>query len=279
MKNKEILILGRGMIGTKLHEELNCPVSEKKIAVYEDVEALIQEHRPKVIINCIGHTGKNNVDDCELALDKTVSANTFVPILLGEAAYRNNIKLVHVSSGCIFHYDYKKNKPISESQTPDFFDLYYSRTKIYAENILLSLAKRANILILRIRVPLDNQPGPKNTFTKLINFKTIIDVPNSVTYLPEFVKAVQFLLKKDARGLYNIVCKGGLRYSKLLNEYKKYHPETEYKVIELKDLKRVRTNLVLSPRKLEREGFKVRTVDQTITDCVKQYVKNEQKQD
>src|SRR3990167_590919 len=100
MKNR-ILIPGKGFIGKRLQEELSCGVSTRRISTFSDISCQIQRYRPKILINCIGHTGAGNVDGCELALDKTLQANTYIPILLAEAAYRNKIKLVHLSSGCI----------------------------------------------------------------------------------------------------------------------------------------------------------------------------------
>lgn len=275
-KKEDILVLGKGMIGRRLQEEWGCPVSVKKIAGYEDVEQIIREHKPKVIVNCIGHTGKNNVDDCEAALDKTVTANTFVPILLGEAALRHGIKLVHIGSGCIYHYDYDKQRPISESRPPDFLELYYSRTKIYAEKMLLTLSKRADILILRIRVPLDDRPDPRNILTKMKSFKSIIDIPNSVTYIPDLIKTIRYLIEHDQQGLFNAVCKGGLKYSNLMKEYQRYHPEVRYEVVKPEKLNKTRTNLILSTKKLEKTGFKVRTIDTVVRECVSEFVKKEE---
>jgi dTDP-4-dehydrorhamnose reductase len=272
MKHR-ILILGKGFIGDRLQEELSCGVSTRRISAFSDIFSQIQRYRPEILINCIGHTGAGNVDGCELALDKTLQANTYIPILLAEAAYRHKIKLVHLSSGCIFHYDYARQRPITENPIPDYYDLYYSRSKIYAENVLRGLARRCNILILRIRIPLDVRPHPKNLLTKLISYKTVIDVPNSVTYIPDFIRALRHLIKIDARGIYNVVAKGPLRYPALLDVYRNYVPGFQYKVISLKQLKLARTNLILSTRKLERTGFKVRPINEILRECVQEYVK------
>ncbi len=98
--NGKILILGRGYIGERLRDELDCAVSARKIYTLKDAEDEIKKRRPKVIINCIGHIGRN-VDDCELDKDKALLSNTFMPIILAEAALGRGVKLVHVSSGCI----------------------------------------------------------------------------------------------------------------------------------------------------------------------------------
>jgi len=275
--HKHILILGKGYIGKRLQGGINCPITAKRITTYKDIDTLIKQHRPQVLINSIGHIGKTNVDDCELAFDKTLQSNVMIPVLLGEAALRHNLKLVHISTGCIFHYDSTRQRPIKDDQIPDYYDLYCSRTKIYAENILRELAQKANILIVRIRIPLDTIPNRRNILTKLLQFDRIIDTPNSATYLPDFIDALRHLIKIDARGIYNVVNKGALQYSQLLKLYQKYHPEFHYKLVEPGKLNKNRTNLILSTQKLEKSGFKVRTITSVLRECINQYVSLESK--
>jgi 3,5-epimerase/4-reductase len=214
------------------------------------------------------------VDDCELEKDATLLANSFVPVMLAEAALRNNIKLVHISSGCIFDFDYKKDKPIKENSRNYFFKLFYSRSKIYAENSLEALIRDYNILIARIRIPLLNAKHPKNVLDKLIKYKKVIDIPNSVTYIPDFIRAIKYLIRIDARGVYNVVNKGGLRYPKLMQVYQKHVPEFKFKILPLDKLGLVRTNLILSTSKLEKTGFKVRNINSVLEECVKEYLKS-----
>jgi 3,5-epimerase/4-reductase len=267
----KILILGPGYIGSRLKEELNAETSSKIFASFSEAEEEVKKFNPKVIINCIGYTGRN-VDECELNKDLTLSANTFIPIILGEVALRNNIKLVHISSGCIFNYDYDLDKPINEEKIPDFLELYYSRTKIYSELALGALLPKYPFLITRIRIPLDDRPSPKNLINKLTTYKKVIDRPNSVTYIPDFVRALKHLLGIDARGIYNIVNKGGLRYPELMDVYKKYSPDFKYETIKFPKLHLMRTNLILSTRKLEQSGFKVRDVHDILEECVRGYL-------
>ncbi len=270
--NNKLLILGKGFFGEKLHTALGCNISDRKIYSLKDIEEEIKKFKPNVIINCIGYIGRN-VDDCELDKDKTLMSNAFVPLMLAEAATRGKIKLVHVSTGCIYHFDYAKDKPIGEEKIPDFFDLFYSRSKIYSERALGVLCSEYNILILRPRVPLDCIPHPKNLLTKLINYKKAIDLPNSVTYIPDFVDAVKHLLKIDATGIYNVVNAGGLRYPKLMEIYKKYKPGFKYETVDFKKLNLVRTNVVLSTDKLEKSGFKIRNINEVLEECVKGYLR------
>lgn len=266
------LILGRGYFAEKLLEALKCSIYVKKINSFKDAQEAIDEFSPNIIINCIGHIGRN-VDDCELDKDKTLTANSFVPLILAEAALRSKIKLVHISTGCIYHFDYDKDEPVDEVKEPDFFELFYSRSKIYSEKSLAALSTKHDILILRPRVPLDCVPHPKNLLTKLVNYKKAIDLPNSVSYIPDFVDAVKHLIKIDAVGIYNVTNEGALRYPQLLDIYKKYKPEFKYEVLDFKKLNLVRTNLILSTKKLEKSGFKIRNIREVLEECVQKYVK------
>lgn len=269
--NKKVLILGRGFIGERLQKGLNCLIDGSMIRTFSDAEKLIKKYNPRIIINCIGITGKRNVDDCELEKDTTLLANSFVPVILAEVALRNNIKLVHISSGCIFNFDFKKDLPIKEESSDYFLKLFYSRSKIYSERALGVLAKDQDILIARIRIPLLNAPHPKNVLDKLIEYKQVIDLPNSVTYIPDFIRALKYLIKINARGTFNLVNKGGLRYADLMRVYQKYVPSFKFKVVPFKKLGLIRTNLILSTAKLERSGFKVRNINSVLDECVNSY--------
>jgi len=271
---KKILIFGKGFIGTKLQQYLECDISDRRIFQTQDIIDEIIKYEADVIINCIGYTGENNVDDCEknnLSINKTIVLNTFIPILFLEAATRMGVKLVHISSGCMYEYDYERDKPIEESKKPDYYKLYYSRSKIYAERILGN-DDGNEALVLRIRIPLDDEPTSKNILSKLIRYKKIINVPNSVTYIPDFLEATEYLIDIDAKGIYNVLNEGGLYYKDLLDEYKKYHPEFEYQEIKASELKTPRTNLIMSTKKLQNAGFKVRPINEVIKECVKKYV-------
>jgi dTDP-4-dehydrorhamnose reductase len=272
--NKKILILGKGFIGERLQKALNCQITDCLIKSYKDAEKVVKRHKPQVIINCIGLTGKRNVDDCEQDIDGVLLANSFVPVILLEVALRNNIKLVHISSGCIFNFDYKKSRPIEEESEDYFFKLFYSRSKIYAERAIAKFSRDYNILIIRMRIPLINEKHPKNLLDKLLKYNKVIDIPNSVTYIPDFVRAINHLLSIDAKGIYNLVNKGGLRYPKLMQVYQKHIPLCKFKVIALKKLRLVRTNLVLSTTKLEKSGFKVRNINSVLDECVRDYLKS-----
>jgi len=264
-----ILVMGAdGYIGNRLREEMpEASFSNDKIYTLDDAQREVAKFNPTILINCIGYTG-TTVEDCELNQDKTLMCNTYVPLLLAEVCLRNKIKFVHISSGCLYHFDYFKDLDIEEEDIPDFLDLYYCRSKIYSEAALSALLDEHPFLILRFRIPLDNRDHPKNLLTKLIKYKQVIDIPNSVSYVPDFINAMKHLINVEANGIYNIVNKGGLRYPELMEVYKKYVPDFEYRVIEYEQLNLIRTNLILSIKKLEATGFVMRDIHDVLEEAV-----------
>ncbi len=266
-----MLIIGAGFMGRHVHEGLGGVLSSRRIRCLQDAEDEILRHRPRTLINCAGYTGERSVDDCERNPDKALRENAYLPLLLAEACLHRSVRFVHVSTGCIFHYAHGRSRPITEERQPDFLELVYSRTKIYADAALMALSPRQPLLIVRPRVPLDCRPHPRNILTKLLRFKRVIDVPNSVTYLPDFIRALKHLLHHDACGIYNVVNRGVLRYPELLEAYRRYAPCHRYEVIPFASLGVARTNLVLSTRKLERSGFTPRDIHEVLDECARAY--------
>ena len=247
MRKKKVLIFGgKGFVGSHLKGERSLA----RVYSLDDILAEIAKKKPDVMINCIGYTGKENTDNCEAFSDYALNANSFLPVLFAEAAIRTGVKLVHVSSGCMF----KTADFIGEDEIPDFYDLFYSRTKIYGEAALYGIAGygKANILIVRPRIPFFDGTNPRDILYKIQRFKKVIDYANSMTYLPDFGRAVDHLIKKGATGIYNIVNPGPVRYKTILREC------FGKRVVEMRhtDLNLIRTNVTLSCSKLIESGFR-----------------------
>lgn len=271
---KSILVLGAdGYIGSRICGETGFEGSADRISSLNDVEGILERYKPSTVINCIARTGwgEKGVDRCEDDAGATILANSTVPVLLTEAAIRHGFRLVHISTGYVYETP-ENNLLISEEKTPDFFEVFYSRTKIYSESALVACSGKHPILILRPNIVLDDRPHPRNILDKLIKSGRVVGGQHSVTYLPDFIEALQHLIKVEASGLYNVVNKGGLKYSELLDEYRAHNPSFDYEAIDLKDLGRNRPNAMLSTEKLEKTGFKVRDIHSVIGECLKGYI-------
>jgi dTDP-4-dehydrorhamnose reductase len=272
MKNDDILIIGNGYLANRIKEENGWKICTDKINRYEDLENFYNINKPKVIVCAIGFTGTPNTDNCEQNVEKTISSNTFIPVYLAELTFRHpEVHIVDIASGCIFD---DSDKPYSEEDIGNYEGLLYSRTKIYAEEILkypVRLGRK--ISICRIRIPIDHIPSPKNVLDKLIGYKKVLDIPNSITYIPTLCRGLDFIIKNKVYGIINLVNEGTIRYPKLMDEYKKYVPDFEYSITDLKTIGVKRTNLELVPSvKLKKMGFKNENINDLIPIIVKKYM-------
>ncbi|KKP88089.1 MAG: hypothetical protein UR93_C0022G0004 [Berkelbacteria bacterium GW2011_GWA2_35_9] len=287
MNSENMLVFGAGYIGRKIAEYLKCPLMRVKIHTYQDIEEQIEYIREKgysdikIIINAIGYVGENSVDDCEQNQAETYFANVVVPMLLADYCLKHNLYFVHIGSGCMYHYDYETDTPVSEEREPNFFDLAYVRSKIAIEKILLNriMTNTQRILICRIRIPLDDQPNPRNLLDKLLRYDLIIDANNSITYLPEFLKILKILIAKEVRGIINLVNTGGLYYPDLLIYYnylaeKNGFSKHNFDVIDYNKLGVPRTNLLMSVEKLTSIGIVPRDINKDYKQCVNNYIQN-----
>ena len=275
----KILLFGsKGYMGEKfleLYPEAICPSVD--IADQPAVAAALDEHQPDVVINAAGKTGRPNVDWCEDHKEETVRSNITGPLILLDECQKRGIYWVHMSSGCIYQGD-KGGEGFTEDDAPNFFGSFYSRTKAWSDQILSEFPARPDgtggVLILRIRMPFDDSDNPRSLISKLIRYERVLDVPNSLTYLPDFLDASAKLIEGRKTGIYNIVNPGAMSPYQVVDMYKKLvQPEHAFEALSLDDLgevtKAARSNCILSTKKLEGEGIAMRPVEEVVEKAMK----------
>jgi len=102
--------------------------------------ALIDRVRPNVVLNAVGIVKQRA--DAKAAIP-SIEVNSLWPHVLGDACARQDARMVHVSTDCVFsgsrgHY--------VESDVPDAFDLY-GRSKLLGE-----VTDRENVITLRTSI-------------------------------------------------------------------------------------------------------------------------------
>lgn len=65
-------------------------------------EWVLDKYEPDVVINCIGKTGRPNVDWCEANKEDTYLANVTLPSVLAGNCLKRNIHFINIGSGCIY---------------------------------------------------------------------------------------------------------------------------------------------------------------------------------
>lgn len=253
----KILLFGsRGFLGRRFVE-----LFPGIVEAYTDIadaaavrEVLLQE-RPDIVINAAGKTGRPNVDWCELHKIETVRANVTGPLVLLEECVLAGAKLVHIGSGCMYEGD-NGGKGYTEDDPPNFFGSFYSRSKIWSEQVL----REFPVLLLRLRMPFDGSDDERNFLTKVSKYTRLLTDQNSMTHLPEFMRAAKILIEKGATGVLNIVNPGTISPYESMEMYRDIvdpaHAFARLPMANLSDVARTgRSNCVLSTEKLAAEGL------------------------
>jgi len=268
-----ILIFGAGWLGHKFQEYLGAEVSAADITDGRQVAGALERVKPGTVINAAGKTGKPNIDWCETHRQETVASNVTGPLVLLKECLPRNIRLVHLSSGCIFNGPAPRPEGFSEEDEPRPAS-FYAWTKARAEEVL----REFPVLILRLRMPIDGIPNPRNLITKLAGYPEIVDVENSLTAVEDLLFAAKRLIAEDAVGIFNVVNPGAVRHPEIMDRYRAMvDPGHAYRVISTEELYRKgmvktgRSNCILDTRKLARAGVVLRPVSERIEECLKIY--------
>ncbi|MEI6627452.1 MAG: sugar nucleotide-binding protein [bacterium] len=271
----KILIIGAGYIGQRCAKEWpDAILSDKIIRTPEDVLELLDLYNPDAVLNAAGIVGRPNVDWCETNQAETVWGNSVLPLIIAKACAERGVYLLHIGTGCIY-YGYKDD-PKGWNESDETTPLaVYTKAK-YAADIALSALP--NVGVGRIRMPIDYIPYRGNFIDKLVSFKQIISVENSVTVIEDMVWAFYKMIEKRAEGIYHVVNPGSLTHREIMILYKAFvNPDHKNEWIKESDLlklgltKKQRSNNILNTEKLASIGVNMRHIHDAIIDTMKKY--------
>jgi len=269
------LILGAGYIGQYLFESLkgNAVLFPSQVDSFDILEhLLLKEYPSHTLINCAGVTGKPNIDWCEEHKDITFGSNVGLPVMIAETCKKLGKYWVHIGSGCIYD-GYDKN--FTEEDEPNFDGSFYSKTKMWSQEILSGYDEP---LILRIRMPIDEKMSERCYISKIIKYaregKPLFSTANSMTVLKDLSAVITILTAMGETGTFNVVNDGSLTAEQILEMYKKYcEPKFLYKILPIEDvqknLKARRCNCILSIEKLESCGIRMPILSNAVENILK----------
>ena len=225
---KTFLIFGgkTGWIGTKLVTIINdmghkAVPAQSRLENRKDISQELHNIKPDYIINAAGVIGTPNVDWTEDHPQETIRSNILGALNLVDISFLHNIHCTTIGTGCIYSYDTKH--PLGsgigfiESETPNFEDAMYCKTKIMLEKLL---SYYPNSLYLRVRLPLSFDAHPRNLLYKLTKYKKVVNIPNSITVLDTMLPLIPQMCFKQCKGVYNFTNPGTISHNELLNAYK-----------------------------------------------------------
>jgi 3,5-epimerase/4-reductase len=285
----KVMTIGAGFVSEHLpYQTLDTRIDFSSKAI----DNMLEVNKPDVLINCIGKTGRPNVDWVEVNREISASTNTALPILLAEACAKKSIHLIQLGSGCIFFgkspheeiYDIDEGNVslgviINDTgwREDDFANpvSFYSRTKYACDLILDHLS---NVTTLRIRMPISTRNHHRNLINKLRGYKQVIDIPNSMTFMGDLTRCVDWIIKGSHMGTFHVTNPEPLSPADFMREYQKYVPSHSFEIINEKQLDKImlakRSNCIINSDKLKNAGFTMTPSREALTDYMAQYVKN-----
>jgi dTDP-4-dehydrorhamnose reductase len=271
----KILIIGKGYLGTRCADSWSdAVVTDKIIESAVDVEKLIDEHQPDVILNAAGVVGKPNVDWCENHQVETYKGNTILPLMIAEACQKKKVYLLHMATGCIFYGEPAHGGLWTENDYANPVAVY-TRSK-YAVDLVLATLPRVGIA--RIRMPFDSQPHPANLLNKLVKYEKIVDVENSLTVIEDMVQVFYQLLEQKAEGIFHVTNPGSIKHREIIELYEKYIDPSHKNIwIKEEDLvalglaDKKRSNNIMASLNLAKYGIKMRPVKVAVEETIKKY--------
>jgi dTDP-4-dehydrorhamnose reductase len=157
--------------------------------------------------NCLIHTAAwRNPDECESDRDGTYLINVEAVKALAEIARKKNSLFVYISTDYVFSGE---NPPYSEESAPCPVN-YYGETKLLGEKAVLQ--KIPNAVILRVPLLYGVNAGLAKSAALMTSLRALDsgkkwDMEDSIvrfpTYTGDAAKAVFFLIRKNAAGIYH----------------------------------------------------------------------------
>ena len=187
----------------------------RRMENFDDIKQEILAIQPDRVVVLGGLTYKSpakNIDWCEDHKQEVIRVNVLGVLNIADICEQNNIHCTILGTGCI--YSSQNDEVFTEDSMWNFDKSFYSKTKAYTQELLKCYK---NVLLLRIRMPIDNTNNPKNFIEKLKSFDKIISIPNSMTVLPEMIPIMVTVIATGQTGTWNCVNPNVISHKEILD--------------------------------------------------------------
>jgi 3,5-epimerase/4-reductase len=260
-----VLVYGsKGWIGQQFLSNTKHEIIEatRRPENYQDTFDEIAQINPHCVISFLGRTygtgpdGKliPSIDYLELPgkLYENMRDNFYAPYNLAQICDKLDIHFIYLGTGCIYTYT-NNNKIFTEQDIPNFFGSGYSTVKGYTDQVLRHFN---NTLQLRIRMPVSKLVSGRNLIDKLVAYKNICSIPNSMTVLDDMWPIIDKMIEVQEKGVYNLTNPGTAEHNWILELYKeKFNPSHTWNLIsyeeQMKYIKSERSNNEMDTTKLQ----------------------------
>jgi dTDP-4-dehydrorhamnose reductase len=240
----------------------------------------VLSYNPTHVLCCIGRTHGITKDGAmyttidylenKETLRENINDNLYVPLSIAMFCDTHNIHFTYIGTGCIFEYDEIHNEHIgfTEEETPNFFGSNYSIVKGFTDMLM----HQTNVLNLRIRMPITSINNSRNFITKILNYKKICSIENSMSVLDELLPLSISMMTNYERGTFNFTNPGTISHNQILQMYKEIvNPEFKWENFTKEEQSSVllanRSNNLLDTTKLESK-YKVSHIKDAVNKCI-----------
>jgi len=239
------------------------------------VRAALEKTKPDVVLNSAGKTGVPNVDWCESNKGETALININGAINLASACAEMGIYFAHVGSGCVYEGDGGREHGFLETDEPNFYGSFYSRTKAASEK----MSDEIGALQLRVRIPVEGKSYDKNVINKLLKYERVASIENSFTIVEDFIPASYQLIERREQGIFNMTNVGSMDHKFLMEKYREIvDPSRTFEYMDEAGLAAVtcaaRSNCTLDTDKRENLGISMPDLKERIPEILEAYKKS-----
>jgi dTDP-4-dehydrorhamnose reductase len=213
----KIMITGdKGQLGTdctkvlgETHEVLGVDIDEVDITKLTDIESLVQQFRPNIIVNCAAYT---RVDDCEIEKELAWKANVTGAENLAKCVDKYGDRLIHISTDYVFDGRKKVPEPYVETDKTNPIS-NYGMSKLEGEKAVQNTTNRFIILRTAWLFGVNGHNFLK-TMLKLSlrssdnKIKVVNDQFGSPTWSYRLAHQIERLVETNAQGIFHATSEG-----------------------------------------------------------------------
>lgn len=283
------LVYGRGWISDQL-----CDIIRKQgdIVTYgearadseKDVDMELEKMKPDRVISLIGRTHGTidgvtypTIDYLENKgkLVENIRDNLYGPFVLASLCKKHNIHFTLLNTGCIFN-GYPKNG-YTEDDLPDFYGSSYSIVKGFTDRMMHFFED--SVLTLRLRMPITSDNSTRNFITKIMTYKKICSMENSMSVLPDLLPCLVDMSKRKVTGVVNFTNPGLISHNEILAMVKEiYDPNFTWENFTLEEQNQIllsgRSNNLLNTDKLQQLCPTVLPIKDAVRKVIEEMARN-----
>ncbi len=204
------------------HDVFGVDIDEVDIAKLPDIEWLVQQFGPNIIINCAAYT---RVDDCETEKKLAWKANVTGAENLAKCVDKYGARLIHISTDYVFDGLKKVPEPYVETDVPNPLS-YYGITKLKGEEAVKRSTDRYVILRTAWLYGISGYNFLK-TMLKLSlrnsdnTIKVVNDQFGSPTWTYRLALQIETLIETDFQGTFHATSEGYCSWYELADYFLK----------------------------------------------------------